>query len=162
MKVSFYDLKVSEKRIPYLKEIKETKETDEPSYDTPKKAAETMKKILNESFDVSHQAEEYIWLAAFDTRLHLTSIMEVSHGSMDQAIISTSGIMQRALLAGASQIMIVHNHPSGDTSPSDCDIKVTKKLKEACKCCDVTLMDHVILPGAEKPGYYSFLERGKL
>lgn len=163
MKVSIYDLKVSEKRIPYLKEIAETEETDEQVYTTPEKVVETAQRIIRNYFDVKGLPEEFVWMGAFDTRLHLTGIFEIAHGSMDTCQISIAGILQRALLSGARQIMLIHNHPSGDFEPSKYDSMFTEKIKKACKVCDIGLMDHIILPGAGKTeGYYSYLQNGML
>ena len=63
------------------------------------------------------------------------------------------------IITGGTGMTIIHNHPSGDSSPSDMDILVTKQIRKALECVGVKLMDHLI---AAKHGYYSFHENGML
>ena len=67
---------------------------------------------------------------------------------------------------GASGFVLVHNHPSGDPSPSQADIRATRQLREAAKVVQLDLLDHVIVGQAEHDpagtGYYSFAESGLL
>ena len=51
----------------------------------------------------------------------------------------------KALMTNAVKIVVAHNHPSGDVSPSDCDIDVTKRLKKCCDLMDLKLEDHIII-----------------
>ena len=67
--------------------------------------------------------------------------------------------MQRALLCNASRIMVAHNHPSGDSSPSREDKKSTMKIKEACDLMGISLLDHIIIGEDE---YFSFKAEGLL
>jgi DNA repair protein RadC len=67
--------------------------------------------------------------------------------------------MRKALERLACGIVIAHNHPSGNLSPSAPDLKITKQIEQACKLMDVALLDHIII-GAS--GYYSFRDMGNL
>jgi DNA repair protein RadC len=57
---------------------------------------------------------------------------------------------------------VVHNHPSGDPAPSDADLRLTRKIAEAARLLQITLLDHVIVgsPSNGQPGYFSFKEAG--
>jgi len=61
-------------------------------------------------------------------------------------------------------MIVVHNHPSGDPSPSDADVRLTRRLAEAAKLLQIPLLDHVIVgqPGNGSPGYFSFREAGMI
>jgi DNA repair protein RadC len=69
-------------------------------------------------------------------------------------------IFQYALKANAAQIILAHNHPSGNLKPSDADLSITKKIKEAARYLDITILDHIILSIDERN--YSFAEEGVL
>lgn len=69
-------------------------------------------------------------------------------------------IFQKALAANASGFIVAHNHPSGNRNPSQADLDLTKKLKEAGKVLDIQLLDHIIMSGDDK--YYSFADEGIL
>ncbi|RHP45668.1 MULTISPECIES: JAB domain-containing protein [unclassified Clostridium] len=62
-------------------------------------------------------------------------------------------------IAGRAYVFaVVHNHPSGDPSPSDADIKITERIAMAAKVCGVDMCDHIIIAGARKNAYFSFRE----
>ena len=69
-------------------------------------------------------------------------------------------IFQYALKANASQLILAHNHPSGNLKPSDADISITRKIKEGGRNLDITVLDHIIVTTDER--YYSFAEEGDL
>jgi len=76
---------------------------------------------------------------------NVASYSIVSVGAANQATIHPREIFQRAILAGAIAITIAHNHPSGELTPSDADIAVTNRIKEAGILLGITLLDHVIV-----------------
>lgn len=80
---------------------------------------------------------------------------KVSSGGLDAVIVDKKIICKVAIDALASGVILVHNHPSGDSNPSTADIKATRDVKDCLKLFDVTLMDHIILASTE---YYSFTE----
>ena len=73
-------------------------------------------------------------------------------------------VFREAIRQGATAVVCVHNHPSGDPAPSAADVQVTRQLRDAAKAVDIELLDHVIVgrPGADPQGrgYYSFREAG--
>jgi DNA repair protein RadC len=80
-------------------------------------------------------------------------------GTIDQTALYPREILKKALNKGASSLIIVHNHPSGDATPSPLDIKMTRDLKGACQNLGITLRDHLIIG---KFGWTSFQEKGWL
>ena len=66
-------------------------------------------------------------------------------GTVDHVPVYPREIAKRALLLNASALIIVHNHPSGDPEPSEADISMTKKVREACDTLGLTLHDHIIV-----------------
>jgi DNA repair protein RadC len=69
----------------------------------------------------------------------------ISFGGISGTVVDAKCIYQAALKASAINLILAHNHPSGNGDPSDADIKITKKLKDAGKLLDITLLDHLIL-----------------
>lgn len=112
--------------------------------------------LAEEVFHASRMAEEYTWLIATDSVLHLTGVFEISHGSDRIAMLGAREIFTRLFLCGAGRFFLVHNHPSGDTTPSKEDIASTKKILKGSQVLGVELMDHIIV-GSDRT-YYSFQE----
>jgi DNA repair protein RadC len=83
----------------------------------------------------------------------------ISIGGISGTVVDVRCIYQAALKALAVNLIIAHNHPSGNNEPSDADIKITKKLKEAGNLLDITLLDHLILL---PEGYTSMADEGLL
>ena len=104
-------------------------------------------------------AVEKVYMVLYDTSNHIISETMISQGTVNRSMLSAREICQTALLGGAVSVALIHNHPSGDSSPSDMDILVTKQIRKALECVGVKLMDHLI---AAKHGYYSFHENGML
>jgi len=115
--------------------------------------------VMNDIFALSQQAEEYLYLIAMNTKGKPISFFEVSHGTHNAALVGCREIMIRALLCGASSIIIVHNHPSGQPEASREDLAITKRVEDAAELIGIAFCDHVIIG---KEGYYSFREKGHI
>lgn len=105
------------------------------------------------------QTEEYMYMVCLNTKLEMTSVFEISHGNVNSSIVGTREVFQKALLANAVSIILLHNHPSGDPKPSIEDIEVTRRLMEAGKILGIQVLDHLIIG---RPGYTSLKERGNM
>ena len=86
-------------------------------------------------------------------------IMEVSKGGINGSIADIRIIFQAAIKANASGLIICHCHPSGNLNPSESDVKLTNKVKEAGNLMDIQLLDHLILTSES---YYSFADNGNI
>lgn len=104
-------------------------------------------------------AEEYLYMLCLNTKLQMTSVFELSHGNVNSSIFSVREILQKALLANAVSIILMHNHPSGDPTPSREDINVTVRLADAGRIVGIDLLDHLIIG---RPGYTSLKEKGHI
>ena len=105
------------------------------------------------------RTEEYLYLLCMNVKLEMTGIFELSHGNVNSSIVSVREMFQKALLANAVSIIVMHNHPSGDPTPSREDIKVTKRMVECGDLLGVQVLDHIIVG---RPGYSSLKEKGYL
>lgn len=114
---------------------------------------------LNETFNLEYQTDEHFVMLCLNTKNRIIGAFEVCVGTIDASLINIRGIMQRALLCNASRIMVAHNHPSGDSSPSREDKKSTMKIKDACNLMGISLLDHIIIGEDE---YFSFKAEGLL
>jgi DNA repair protein RadC len=83
----------------------------------------------------------------------------VSIGSLNQSIVCPRSVFQTALLSNAAALILIHQHPSGDPTPSSEDIAITRRLKEAGEIINCKVLDHIIIGQDE---YLSFVERGLL
>ncbi|UVD79380.1 JAB domain-containing protein [Myroides albus] len=86
-------------------------------------------------------------------------VLEASSGGITGTIVDLRIIFSALLKANATAFLIVHNHPSGKLVPSDADRQLTRKIKEASKILDITLLDHLIITNES---YYSFADEGTL
>jgi DNA repair protein RadC len=80
-----------------------------------------------------------------------------SEGSVSSSLVDVRLIVQAALLANASGIILAHNHPSGNKYPSDSDTAITNKIRDAAQLFDINVLDHIILTDDD---YLSFSDRG--
>lgn len=112
--------------------------------------------MFNVVFRLNRQTEEYLYMLALTTKGKPLGVFEVSHGIVDATICNPREIFIKALLCGASGIVIIHNHPRGDTTPSKQDIESYNRLKEAGKLIGINVLDSIIVGES----YYSFAENG--
>lgn len=89
--------------------------------------------------------KEHFLALLLDTRSQLIKVAEISVGSLDTSIVHPREVFQEAISASAASVIFVHNHPSGDTTPSEDDIGLTKRLAEAGEIVGIDVLDHVII-----------------
>ena len=107
---------------------------------------------------------ESLRVVLLDTRYRLMRIESVSVGSMNESIAHPREIFRPAITYSAYAVIVVHNHPSGDPSPSQTDHSLTRRLAEAAELLQIKLLDHIVIgaPLEGNPGYFSFKEAGVL
>ena len=88
--------------------------------------------------------EQFI-IACLNTKNEPTNISVVSVGSLNKAIVHPREVFKTAILSNAASIMAFHNHPSGETTPSQQDIQLTHRLYEAGELLGIKLLDHLII-----------------
>jgi len=109
-------------------------------------------------------SKESLRVVLLDTRYRLIRVEEVSRGTLNESIAHPRDIFHPAVSARAYAVVVVHNHPSGDPSPSQTDHSLTRRLAEAAELLQIKLLDHIIIgaPLNGQPGYFSFKEAGVL
>jgi len=93
--------------------------------------------------------QEVVRVLVLDARNHLVSMRDVYQGSVHSATVRIAELLREPIRANASAIIVVHNHPSGDPTPSAADISMTKMLVEAAKLMDIDVLDHMIMAGGK-------------
>ena len=107
---------------------------------------------------IHEEPEEYMYLICINTKNRVIGVFEISHGNVNSSIVGTREVFQKALLANAVSIILMHNHPSGDPTPSREDIEVTRRMVEASKILGVQVLDHIIIGDR----YSSLKEKGHM
>lgn len=93
-----------------------------------------------------------------NTKNQVLSVSEVYRGNVNTAVIRAGEVFRDAVKENCPSVIVVHNHPSGDPTPSSDDIKVTSQLFEAAKLLGIELLDHIVLA---QGGFVSLKEQGK-
>jgi DNA repair protein RadC len=108
--------------------------------------------------------KESLRVLLLDTRYHLIGMEQVSLGSVNESIAHPRDVFRPAVVASAYAVIVVHNHPSGDPSPSQSDHSLTRRLVEAAELLQIKLLDHVIIgaPAEGRQPYFSFKEAAVL
>lgn len=107
--------------------------------------------------DMAHLIHERVRVLHLNSKNQLIRDELVSEGSIDQAAIYTREVIRRALALGSAAIILVHNHPSGDSTPSRQDIAITRDIRDAGRTLGISLHDHIIIG---KDGHTSFRSQG--
>jgi DNA repair protein RadC len=107
---------------------------------------------------LQHETKEYFLALHLDGKNRIICVDMVSSGSLNQSIVHPRETFKTALLSSAAAVIFMHNHPTGDPTPSPEDIEITKRLKEAGDILGIRILDHIIIGST----YYSFTERGLL
>ncbi len=109
--------------------------------------------------DIRHMDREQLIMVMMDTKMQFISDVVLTTGTVNASLMSTRDVFREALKHGAVFIVLIHNHPSGDPTPSREDIINTKKIKDAGEMIGILLLDHIII-GDNK--YTSLQQRGIL
>lgn len=152
MKIIKYSTCFDEDRKPMLVKESSGNYPDICSLNSPDKIFN----MMNLVYKSNNLTEEYFWILALNTACKPTGMFEISHGTVNASLVTPREVFMKLLLCGASHFVAIHNHPSGDTTPSKNDIEITKKLCEVGEIMNINLTDHIIVGDC----YYSFRENG--
>jgi len=108
---------------------------------------------------LANELDEYFGCMFLDSGHHLIGFERLFRGTVDGAAVYPRVVVRRALKLNAAAVIFTHNHPSGRTEPSDADIKITTRLKEALTLVDVRVLDHIIVSTEDT---YSMAENRRL
>lgn len=109
--------------------------------------------------DLQFADREHVAVIFLSTPNKVLGVNICSAGTINAAMVHPREVFKPAILANSARIILVHNHPSGDCSPSGEDFKVTARIRDAGKLLGIELLDHIIVSSA---GYYSMQEMGIL
>ena len=118
---------------------------------SPEGAAAVMRDVLKEL------DREWVCVVNMDNHLKPVNFNIVSIGSINQSLAPIQNILKSGILSNCNNIMLMHNHPSGDNEPSREDLQLTKRLVEAAKLMDMNVVDHVVI-GGQNGNVYSMRE----
>lgn len=118
-----------------------------------RQAFEWAKSLLNQN------TTEEFWAIYLNRANRILGHLRISNGGMNATIVDIRIIAKRAIALKASALIVFHNHPSGNTQPSQADQELTQKLKVGLGTLDLTLLDHLIVADS---AFYSFADEGKL
>ncbi len=114
-------------------------------------------------YDMALLEQEELWVLMLDTRNHLLGIDKLYKGAVNSTQVRIGEIYRTAIKLNASSILVAHNHPSGDPTPSPDDVAMTRAVVQAGKMLDICCLDHLIIgrvgPG-HPTGFVSLKERG--
>ena len=148
-------LHVAEVSLTYLTKVKPS---DRPAI----KNSHDAHKIFFDSWDQSTiEHKETFKMLLLNRANKVLGITTISEGGLSGTVTDVRLIYQYAIKGNASGIIIAHNHPSGNISPSESDMKITNKIKEAGNLLDIQLLDHIIIT-PEMDLYRSFADEGQL
>jgi len=126
-------------------------------YTSPDKIAEIMETILKKESEFD-RSREHFWGIYLNARNQIQRIELLFLGTLNASLVHPREIFKAGLESNSAQIIICHNHPSGDTEPSEDDLTITKRIIEAGKIMGIEVIDHLII--TEKEKYFSFKSKG--
>lgn len=130
--------------------------------DTPAQIVSYLRERIPTSARYNQDTENLI-LLCLNARLRPIGFEVISNGTLDSLMVHPREVFKPAIVLGAAKIVMAHNHPSGDPTPSAADIKVTRDLVRAGELLQIELMDHVVIGHPDFPGgkgYSSLRELG--
>ncbi len=117
------------------------------------------KDVYNELKEYHNKKQEYFIAIYLDGANHICDINVVTIGILNQSLVHPREVFAPAIEKRCASVIVAHNHPSGNLTPSNADIEVTKRLKESGKLLGIELLDHIIFT---PNGYFSFDEEGMM
>lgn len=115
--------------------------------------------------EMRHLPHETVRVLLVNTRLSFVRQEQISHGTVNESMAHPRDVLRPAIAHAAWGFILVHNHPSGDPSPSDADFRMTRRIREASEVLGIKFLDHVIIgaPSETRSSpYFSFREAGIL
>jgi len=126
----------------------EIKIADKINVTNPKKVVDILQKILKAEGRID-QDKEHFWVVGLNPRNVIKYLELVSLGTLDTNLVHPREVFRLAIVKAVAQIIIAHNHPSGNSQPSPEDVAITKQLVKAGKILGIEVIDHIIIAGKE-------------
>ena len=118
--------------------------------------------VLRFAGGLSQASQEAFVVLSLDAKNGLIACDVISVGLLDASLVHPREVFRRAVINGAAAVILAHNHPSGDMSPSAEDVRITRQLVDAGRILDIRILDHVIIgeDADRKPAIFSMRESG--
>ena len=126
--------------------------------DTPELVATYYRQHINSGAQFDPE-KEHLHVLALNTKYQIKGVNLVSIGSLNEAIVHPREVFRPIIVLAAFAFVLVHNHPSGDATPSEADRRMTLRISEAAKLLQIQMLDHVVMGD---PHHFSFREAGVL
>ncbi len=127
-------------------------DSEQPIIDSSEKAAQQLT-------DIRNKKQEHFVVMTLDGANRLIAIRTITIGTLNASMVHPREVYADAITDRAASIIVAHNHPSGTLEPSDADIQVTQRLKDAGKLLGINMLDHIIIT---KTSHYSFTDDNRL
>jgi DNA repair protein RadC len=114
---------------------------DRPAVHSPKDAADLV------MYEMSGLSQEHLWTILLDTRNRVLDIKRLYQGSLNSSNVRVAEVFREPIVRNAAALIVAHNHPSGDPSPSPEDVALTRALVETGKLLDIQVLDHIVVGG---------------
>jgi len=141
--ITRYDIRLNNDRIPMLIKDMEVTYNEDKKINSPAKVESQMMEIF-EHEEMAQRDLETVLILCLDYTCKLIGYFKVATGSGCMCIVTPRDLYRRAIACGASQIIMVHNHPSGETHPSNPDLDIKDKLKKCGDVLGISLADFII------------------
>lgn len=115
--------------------------------------------FIRNIIQLQNEPEEVLYLLGLDSKNNIIGFLEIGRGTIDSIQTTPREIFKRALIMNCNKIILTHNHPSGDPTPSKCDYKMTENVKYISEILGIQLLDHIIIGDNEN---YSIIVNRKV
>jgi DNA repair protein RadC len=119
--------------------IAKARPDEQPIITSPEEAASLL------LYEMGALEQEHLRVLLLDTRNRLIRIVEVYHGSLNSSLVRIGEVLREAVRSNAAAVIVAHNHPSGDPTPSPEDVALTRSIVEAGKLLDIEVLDHLVI-----------------
>lgn len=118
--------------------------------------AQDIVKVMTDVFEIHKETQEVLYLIALNLKSKPLAFFEIGRGNIQETIVDARGIMIRLMMCNASSFILVHNHPSGDCTPSKPDMMVAERIKQLSDLMGVYFLENLII-GADKSCFSFFI-----
>ena len=122
-------------------------------------SSETAEKYIRQFYGDDLEIFESFFILLLNRANETIGYAKISQGGIVGTVVDKKIILKYVVESLASGVILAHNHPSGNTNPSEADLRITREIKELCNLIDSPVLDHVILTA---DSFYSFADNGKL
>lgn len=125
--------------------LRESSGTYQLDSDITLNSAKQVVEVVNSAYNLQNLTQENVILLTADTKLKCVGLHVVHVGSVRESVFNIPDIFKRVLLSNSGRFFLIHNHPSGDSTPSQEDINATSRVLDASKVMNIDFVDHIVV-----------------